>query len=328
MASAKSKSSSDSRSNPRTGSKSSRAASGKFWSKVRFMEALEEDSQDERGNLDTHEYQCPDLPPLTKMKDAMARSRVSHGITYLLPNDRGRNSVDNHYRTDLRAMFREPFYSHPVKDYNDELVNSASKVLLRPNTWSNRLDKSRPIMEVQVNSDSEKFRQDYLKLIPRTGAHISKKKQRSDLYLPMKQKVPDEVIKLREEVQNIIKSVQEDNEEFHESDEDEADDKKPQREMTRTTDLSRRRSEYGTHRRHSEIGHGLHRRKEKRYIKTAAHIDSYDQIRNKPAPKLVVPQTVSSHSLNSGKKQDIWEWLHNARTQERDDFEYFLSICG
>ena len=63
------------------------------------------------GGHDEHEielleYEWPDLPPLPTIKDAITRNRVSHGISYLLPVDKGRNSINNRFRTDLRAMFQ------------------------------------------------------------------------------------------------------------------------------------------------------------------------------------------------------------------------------
>jgi hypothetical protein len=57
-------------------------------------------------DIELLEYEWPDLPPLPNIKDAITRNRVSHGISYLLPVDKGRNSINNRFRTDLRAMFQ------------------------------------------------------------------------------------------------------------------------------------------------------------------------------------------------------------------------------
>ena len=64
------------------------------------------DGHDGDHGVELLEYEWPDLPPLPTIKDAMTRSRVSHGISYLLPIDKGRNSINNKFRTDLRAMFQ------------------------------------------------------------------------------------------------------------------------------------------------------------------------------------------------------------------------------
>ena len=62
--------------------------------------------QDEGEQIELLEYEWPDLPPIPSMKDAVSRRRVSQGISYLLPVDKGRNSINNRFRTDLRAMFQ------------------------------------------------------------------------------------------------------------------------------------------------------------------------------------------------------------------------------
>ena len=60
----------------------------------------------EEEHFELLEYEWPDLPPIPSMKDAVSRRRVSKGISYLLPVDKGRNSINNRFRTDLRAMFQ------------------------------------------------------------------------------------------------------------------------------------------------------------------------------------------------------------------------------
>lgn len=67
---------------------------------------IPEEEEDDEQPFELLEYEWPDLPPIPSMKDAVSRKRVSQGISYLLPVDKGRNSINNRFRTDLRAMFQ------------------------------------------------------------------------------------------------------------------------------------------------------------------------------------------------------------------------------
>lgn len=86
-----------------------------------------EESQMGDYQIELLEYEWPDLPPIPNMKDAIARNRVSNGISYLLPVDKGRNSINNRFRTDLRAMFQEP-YASDTMNYDDTKVKLSAKV--------------------------------------------------------------------------------------------------------------------------------------------------------------------------------------------------------
>ncbi|KAK7109149.1 uncharacterized protein [Littorina saxatilis] len=169
------------------------------------------------------EYEWPDLPPLPTIKDAITRNRVSHGISYLLPVDKGRNSINNRFRTDLRAMFQEPYASDDLQ-YDDNRVALSSKVHFLSNTgdtkWTREHLNSIPI---SLNADSEQMRRLYAHSAPtggtasrRMGIHPHKLRTRSNLYLPLKANMPPELVKLRKEVEDIIKSVKEDDEDFDE----------------------------------------------------------------------------------------------------------------
>ena len=56
--------------------------------------------------IPTHHIDFGDLPPIDQMKQAITRRTVSSGITYLLPCDKTKCSVENIYRNNLRLMFQ------------------------------------------------------------------------------------------------------------------------------------------------------------------------------------------------------------------------------
>lgn len=118
---------------------------------------------------------------------------------------------------------QEPYASDDLQ-YDDNRVTLSSKVHFLSNTgdtkWTRQHLHSIP---VSLNADSEKMRRLYARSAPtggtasrRMGIDPHKLRTRSNLYLPLKASVPPELVKLRKEVEEIIKSVQEDNEDFDE----------------------------------------------------------------------------------------------------------------
>lgn len=55
-----------------------------------------------------------DLPPISSLKNALARRHIAAGIPYSLPVDHGRHSSQTHYRTDLRAVFQYPYFDKVI----------------------------------------------------------------------------------------------------------------------------------------------------------------------------------------------------------------------
>ncbi|GFS02410.1 hypothetical protein ElyMa_001122600 [Elysia marginata] len=174
-------------------------------------QAVPDDEEEEHFEL--LEYEWPDLPPIPSMKDAVSRSRVSKGISYLLPVDKGRNSINNRFRTDLRAMFQEPYASDDLQ-YDDNRVKLSAKVHFLSNSadtrWTPQLLRAIP---TQLNADSDAVRKLYVHSAPsggrgRVGIDPGKLRKRSNLYLPVKAskaQVSPEIVKLREEATAIIK---------------------------------------------------------------------------------------------------------------------------
>ncbi|XP_012943599.1 uncharacterized protein LOC106013154 [Aplysia californica] len=173
------------------------------------------EEEDEADQIELLEYEWPDLPPIPSMKDAVSRRRVSQGISYLLPVDKGRNSINNRFRTDLRAMFQEPYASDDLQ-YDDNRVQLSAKVHFLSNTadtkWTRELLTSIPTL---LNADCEGARKLYVHSAPaggassrRMGIDPSKLRKRSNLFLPVKAtkaQVSPEIVRLREEAAEIIK---------------------------------------------------------------------------------------------------------------------------
>lgn len=142
-------------------------------------------------HIELLEYEWPDLPPIVDMKDAVCRQRVSQGITYILPVDKGRNSIDNKFRTDLRAMFQEPYATEGTR-YDDTRITKSAKIHFRTNVVDTRwtVDQMKKI-PITLNTESENARKLYAHSAPvggrsRTITDSDKIQTRSSLYLPIK----------------------------------------------------------------------------------------------------------------------------------------------
>lgn len=281
-------------------------------------------------HIELLEYEWPDLPPIIDMKDAVTRRRVSQGINYLLPVDKGRNSIDNKFRTDLRAMFQEP-YAGEGKSYDETRVVQSAKVHFRTNTadtkWSREHIKAIPVL---LNSESEKVRRMYAHSAPaggrsKSGDDPDKVRQRSSLFLPIKAKAHPESQKLRQEVENIIKSVQEDNDDYDPDKENESSRK----ESTVAADSvkwDQRRSLVAFRQRSSQDAEEINKFNSRITKLTAEDFNTYEQLKNTKPPKPVIPEQFASKHLSAERNQEIWDWLHYGETIT--DFQYFLSVCG
>ena len=115
---------------------------------------------------------------------------------------------------------QEPYASDDLQ-YDDNRVKLSSKVHFLSNTGDTKWTKQHlSAIPVNLNADSEKLRRLYARSAP-SGGTASRRmgldlRTRSTLYLPLKATVPPELVKLRKEVEEIIKSVQEDDEDFDE----------------------------------------------------------------------------------------------------------------
>lgn len=269
------------------------------------------------------EYEWPDLPPLPCLKDAITRQKVSRGISYILPVDKGKNSINNRFRTDLRAMFQEP-YANDDCGYDDSKVKLSAQVHFDTNTidtkWSRKQFETIP---VKLNADSEKARRMYVRSAParggrQVGMDPEKMRTRSSLFLPMKKEEHPEAAKLREEVRIILESVQ--------TDVDSDDDS-----MEGPIDYMRRKSEAFLKPRRSTICRDSDKTslllpKQPRLKLTAENYGSYEELKRTKTPKKTIPEPFRSKFLTFDENQQIWEWLHHG--EQMSDFQFFLSVCG
>jgi len=283
------------------------------------------------SHIELLEYEWPDLPPIVNMKDAVCRKRVSQGINYLLPIDKGKNSIDSKFRTDLRAMFQEP-YSTEGTCYDESRVSKSTKVHFRTNVADNQWTKQHLLnIPVRLNSDSEKARKVYAQSAPARGrscaaANVENLKTRSSLFLPIKARAHPEAQKLRREVEDILKSVQEDNDEYS-GNKKEITVTSPRYEKSEHSKASspvKRKSIIGFRACDIEEIDVEPDPKEKKF--TADEFKTYDELRDAKPPKLLIPEQFQSEFLSNEKNQNIWDWLHYG--ESISDFEYFISVCG
>ncbi|XP_060076942.1 uncharacterized protein LOC132556548 [Ylistrum balloti] len=280
------------------------------------------EEEDEEYHVELLEYEWPDLPPLPRLKDAITRQKVSKGISYLLPVDKGKNSINNRYRTDLRAMFQEP-YANDDCGYDDNKVKLSAQIHFDTNTvntkWSKRHFDSIPI---KLNSESEKAKRVYVRSAParggrQSGVDTDKMRTRSSLFLPMKKEEHPEAAKLREEVKVILQSVRTETE----SDTDSVEGTNYQR---RRSEVLRPRRSTITYR-DGVATSGLNS-KQPRVVLTAENYKSYEDLKRTKTPKKTIPELFQSKFLSLDENQHIWEWLHHG--EEMTDFQFFLSVCG
>lgn len=307
----------------------SASASGFLSSGSATRRSEQTSAQSGEPQIELLEYEWPDLPPIVDMKDAVCRKRVSQGINYLLPVDKGKNSIDSKFRTDLRAMFQEPYATEGAA-YDDNRVSQSAKIHFKTNEvdtrWTARHLRNIP---VRLNSDSEKARKLYAQSAPvggRTNAwnDSEKLKTRSSLFLPIKARAHPEAQKLRREVENIIKSVQEDNDEY-DGDAEEGTSTSPRYEKSEKSESPyKRKSIIGFRACDVEIIEETPDPKEKKF--TAEDFNTYEELKVSKPPKLLIPAQFQSEFLTLEKNQTIWDWLHYGETIT--DFEYFISVCG
>lgn len=283
------------------------------------------DDNNQEYHVELLEYEWPDLPPIPHMKDAITREKVSKGISYLLPIDKGKNSIDNKYRTDLRAMFQEPYATDDL-GYDDTKVKLSAHVHFDTNAvdtkWSKSLLSTIPI---EINSDSDKFRKMYARSAPigrsRTmGLDTDKIRTRSCRYLPMKTVQHPEAMELRKDVEKIIRSVYGEKENGDEESKEE-DTESPHK---RRFSLFPRKTSYKP-RFDSETESTLSMKPNRPKL-TADKFQSYDQLKLSKPPKPTIPEIFCSKFIAKERAQEIWEWLHYG--EEMSEFEYFLSVCG
>lgn len=124
------------------------------------------------------EYELPQLPPVREITGAIARQRISKGISYLLPMDAPKNSIENVYSTNLRLVFKEPYLSDNGA-YNENSLRASAKTHFRtrvgpPKKPGHKVDD--PVCKLDTS--------EYLSKIQRSNARLRlSRKLKSRLYL-------------------------------------------------------------------------------------------------------------------------------------------------
>ena len=277
------------------------------------------------------DHDCLDLPPITHMKSAISRNKISDGVSYALPADKSRNAVEGQYRTNLRLMFKEPYVSEG-KVFDDERLAACSRHHLQPNTVPSIIQPTnratRSAEDWKLNMESEKCRLAYSYSAPSTGltgriTGESDLRARSTLFLPLKARVPPEAIKLKEEAERIIQSVQE-RDQSTELDRAHGGDSKLQHDnhSLRLKRLSRHFSIYPDLKLHSEPSEWSNDEGEKK----ASSFGSYASLKAFKHPtKRPLPEELKNTRLSVEKCEMIWDWLWDYEVIT--DFTFFKEIC-
>ena len=272
----------------------------------------------------------PDLPPISQIKTAIARDRVSHGISYILPVDKTRMSVNNVYRTNLRAMFYEPYLNDHL-DYDDDVIKTSARHHFRPNIAHTRFQREWVDPEsYKLSSDVEKIRMQYAKSAPSTG--LSSRKQmddsnnlrtRSTLVLPIKMEIPEEAKRIKAEAEKIIREVREDNEDDFDPEEESQIQKQAQKKK-----LPRRQSQFERY--YHEFRHMQEDVEETRrdiLREKSKQFKRYKDFENLNLPiRPALPEDLKSSFLSSDKNDLVWDWLTHG--EMITDHNFFLTICG
>ena len=266
------------------------------------------------------EYEWPDLPPIDQIKTAITRRRVSMGMNYVLPVDKTKNSVENVYRTNLRVMFQEP-YLQDVGGYNEARLKSSVSHHLQTNTVPSAFrGRKSDYTRYKLNSESEKVRKAYSHSAPPHGltgktltADSKQLQPRSNLYLPLKTRLPEEAVKLKKEAEKILKSVQEDDDLY----DPDRDDDLRNAIGTHIDDLAKDRS-----RSHPKLDANP-----VPFFKKTSKFKDYEDLKNtKVSPKPEFPETIESPFLSHDKNLEIWDWL--TKDEVVTEFTHFMSICS
>ena len=303
-------------------------------------------------------YEWPDLPPIGQIKNAIARQRVSQGVSYILPVHKTKSSVENVYRTNLRVMFQEPYLNEDPRAYDDVKIKRILKHHFVPNTSSSAVvPKRRDLLaDMKLNAESEKVRKLYSQSAPSTGLtgrhseQMDDLRQRSSLYLPIKATIPPEAARLKAEADKIIKSVQDEQEKRFES--------AATPKVTITSPVrghSRRGGERTDHYNNLLPHEGSMRRisnfrkarlrsmdssvafaitpeakalsQEAGIFRKASMFSSYDALKSLQLDESrEFPEDLLSPYVSYEKASAIWQWLHSGEVL--NEFTHFLQVCS
>ena len=266
-----------------------------------------------------------DLPPVARMEDAVVRNRLSKGISYLLPVDTERISVDCEFRTDLRGMFQEPYLSDDAA-YDDVKVKSSAKHHFNTNLPNSSRMKHFSSPDYTLNAESEKVRRLYAQSVPAAnGFHRSNLKEmqaRSGIFVPIKPKLTPEAEKMLKYVDNLLKSKRDKSE-----DQENDNGLKNRIRSTAGRTTSTRWSVSAGTGRYGSKQHTIRPSTTTATFCRKIHKQiTYEQMDFKDVPPFPeLPREFISPYMSKEKFDSVWKWLHFG--EELSEFEYFLKLC-
>ena len=217
-------------------------------------------------------------------------------------------------------MFQEPYRSEP-SGYDETRIRASARHHFDMKTVPSPYKREyEDISSYKLNKECETIRQRYSQSAPARGltgrtTKAEDIRMRSSLYLPLKAKVPEEAIKLKEEADKILKSVQETEKASEAGDETIVAASPDLMSSVRSERLRLKRQKS------QDASPGV-----KPFIKkTAAYKDYKDFIKDKPSPKPVFPDDLRTPYLSDNKAHQIWDWLHHDETIT--EMSHFISVC-
>lgn len=257
------------------------------------------------------EYEWPDLPPIGQMKDAIVRSHVSQGMTYILPVDK----ASTQYRTDLRYMFQTPYRGQ----HRQEKALQGSSQHFSTNTPDQPYQVDHDDYRTyQLNAESDRVRARYMISAPprgivgkQTTPNSEELRKRSTLCVPVKVTLPPDAQRMRQEAQRIFHTII-----------DKPEDGVSDNPQEGSTDVAPVQAQTKPDKDNASKDKEI-----ERYRKRASDFSSYEELKNTPHPnKPIFPEELKSRYLSEEKNQEIWAWL--TRDAVINDFNYFLNICS
>ncbi|XP_074643313.1 uncharacterized protein LOC141900354 [Tubulanus polymorphus] len=295
---------------------------------------------DAKANLPNGHQTFGGIPSLKSMKQGIVRNQLCNGISYVLPVAKSKNSTENEYRTDLKAMFHKP-YVYDRLQFDDERVCASAKLHLKAFGVLSRerkevLELYRPNYDkIRLNSACEMARNQYTRSAPsnmRRRVAPVEMRPNSAFNHPIAPIVPKEIKRIQEEAQKALVSMPE-----FATETDSVDENEQIKSQSPKTNINNERSpndsflNTGGDRFKNGVSILKTRRPPTRYIYTkptdTANIHNFEDVKNITAivkPKL--PDKMKSPFLSAERNGYVWDWLTEDAGVK--DFDYFLKVCG
>lgn len=294
----------------------------------------------------------PSLPEINRLKAAVVRSKVSDGLSYLLPTDRSRVSVSSAYRVELGSMFRAPYAGVDLQAFNDDKVRSSAAAHLKPAASVVRLPPDYAAMPAQpINAGSAGVYGKYKSLVPRAelggagdGAAAPGASRSGARSAIVQVPLGPAEIALKEQVESILVGCR-----VHEAGFDAVDRGGGGSDGAKKTSSRKKAVTLGG------IGggaldasaaaaetpeSGLDEARPKAiaeplnpsefrgltYARKSSPYGTHRELLSAPVPRPEPPPSLARVDLSPSKVQDIWNWLTS--DFHMTQFEHFISVCS